>query len=322
MKPTILITGSTGFIFSNFIRKAIFDKIDYKLVSVDKITNKQLFGNVYFNKSHDFSFADINDSHVLDCIFDFHKPDYVIHAAAESSVDHSLHNPNEFIKTNVLGTQNVINSSIKYGVKKVLYMSTDEVYGQLQQNDQNTFKETDVIAPRNPYAASKACGELLFQSAQASFGLNNNIVRCCNNMGPRQTVDKLIPKTINSILNKKPIDIYGDGLFSREWIHTADTSSAILKVLEDGDENEVYNIGTGNEMSVLDIVGRICKIMNEGYDLINHIPCPRKTAHDIRYAVDSSKIRKLGWEPKVKFNDAIQQTVDWYINNKWFFNLR
>lgn len=313
----VLITGSGGFIFSNFIRKAIFEKQPYNFISVDKVTKSSVLNNIYQNKSHTFYIGDVADSHFMNVLFEYEKPDIVIHGAAESFVDDSLKDPNKFINSNVLGTQVIINSCVKWGVEKLIYISTDEVYGQLTNDKEIEWTEDSPLNPRNPYSASKAAGELLVKAAHASYGLNYNITRSSNNYGPRQTPDKLIPKIIKCILNGDKIPIYGQGLQLRDWTYVNDNCAAILTILNRGIINETYNISANQEFSNIEVVQKICNIMGKGYNLINFIEDPRK-GHDFRYAINCDKIKKLGWNPEFKFKDGLELCTSWYLNNQWF----
>lgn len=314
-KLKVLTTGSCGFIFSNFIRRAIYEKQPYTFSSIDKVSGNP--NTVYVNSNHSFHIADIRDAHVLDVIFKFEQPDIVIHGAAESFVDYSLTNPNDFVTSNILGTQNIINSCIKHNVKKLIYISTDEVYGQLTDESAPSWTEESSLDPRNPYSASKAAGELLVKAAHTSHGLIYNITRSSNNYGPRQTSEKLIPRVIKCILEGKKIPIYGKGLQIRDWTHVFDNCSALMHVLAKGDPNEIYNISANQEFTNIEVVQHICNAMGQGHDLIEFIPDPRGGAHDFRYSVDSSKIKQLGWKPTYKFKEGIVQAVEWYKNNQW-----
>lgn len=311
----VLLTGTGGFIFSNFIRKAIYEKAPYTFISIDKISGDA--NTLYSHKNHPFHIADIRDVHVIDKIFQFERPDIVIHGAAESSVDGSLKDPNAFITSNVLGTQNLINASLKHNVKRFIYISTDEVYGHLKESD-SSWTEESPINPRNPYSASKASGELLVKAAYESHGLTYNITRSSNNYGPRQTTDKLIPRVIKSIINKEPIPVYGAGAQIRDWMHVNDNCDGILSVLANGKPNETYNISANQELSNIEVVQKICNIMNEGHSLITNIKDPRGNGHDFRYSLDNSKIKTLGWDPSIKFKDGIYATIQWYKINNWF----
>lgn len=311
----VLLTGTCGFIFSNFVRRAIkYDKQPYEFVSIDKVAGDA--NTVYANKNHAFHIADLRDQHIIDKIFQFEQPDIVIHGAAESFVDYSLSDPNAFITSNVLGTQVVINACVKHHVEKMIYISTDEVYGQLISEDDVAWKEGAPLNPRNPYSASKACGELLVQAAHHSHGLIYNITRSSNNYGPRQTPEKLIPKAIKCIMEGKKIPIYGAGLQIRDWTHVFDNCAAIMTVLNNGKSNEIYNISANQEFPNIEVIQSICNAMGKGHDLISFIEDPRK-GHDFRYSVDSSKIRELGWKPEYKFREGIIETVEWYKLNQW-----
>lgn len=303
-------------IFSNFLRRAVFEKQPYQLISIDRVNYSN--NSMYWNKNHIFHIADIRDQHIVDTIFQFEKPDIVIHGAAESSVDHSLNDPNSFITSNVLGTQVIINACIKNNVKKLVMISSDEIYGQLTSESEKSWTEEAPLNPRNCYSASKACGELLVRAAHQSHGLVYNITRSSNNYGPRQMPDKLIPNVIKCILENKKIPVYGQGLQIRDWTHVNDNCSAIFNILSNGKDNEIYNISANQEFANIEVVNAICNAMGKGHNLIEFIKDPRGTAHDFRYSVDSSKIKKLGWAPSIKFKEGILSTVDWYQTNKYF----
>lgn len=315
-KQKVLVTGSGGFILSNFLRKAIFEKKPYEFVSIDKVTKSSVLNNIYSNKNHTFYIGDIADDHFINVIFEYEKPDIVLHGAAETFVDDSLRDPNKFIHSNVLGTQVLVNASIKWGVKNFIYTSTDEIYGQLSDEDAEAWKEDAAYNPRNPYSASKAAGEFVVKAASSSFGLNYSITRSCNNYGPRQTAEKFIPKIIKCILEDQKIPVYGQGLQMRDWLHVFDNCAAIMKVLESGNNGEVYNISSNQEFTNIEVVNEICNIMGKGHALIFYVK--DRPGHDFRYAVDSSKLRSLGWDPKFKFKAGLAQTVDWYLNNKFY----
>jgi dTDP-glucose 4,6-dehydratase len=264
---------------------------------------------MYWNKNHIFYVADIRDQHVMDTIFQIEKPDIVLHGAAETFVDYSLSDPNSFVTSNVLGTQIIVNSCVKYKVDKLIYVSTDEVYGQLTSESDSSWTEACSLNPRNPYAATKAAGELLVKAAHESFGLKYNITRSSNNYGPRQTTEKLIPKTIKCILQGKKIPVYGKGLQVRDWTHVYDNCSAIFNIINNGIDNETYNIAANQEFSNIEVIHKICKVIDKGYDLIEHIDDPRGNGHDFRYSVNPTKIK----------NEGIDQCVNWYLMNQWMF---
>jgi len=217
----------------------------------------------------------------------------------------------------VLGTQSIINNCLKHKVKKLVYISTDEVYGQLMANEAPWIEESP-LNPRNPYSASKAAGELMVKAAHTAHGLTYNITRSSNCYGPRQLPEKLLPKAIKSILEGSKIPIYGQGQQMRDWTHVSDNCSAIMTVLDKGVPNETYNISANQEFSNIETIHEVCNAMERGHDLIEFIPDPRGTGHDFRYALNTDKIRALGWKPSIKFRDGIQSTVDWYTSNQWF----
>jgi dTDP-glucose 4,6-dehydratase len=315
-KKKILCTGTGGFILSNFVRKAIYENKPYEFVSIDKITQSSVLNNIYANKNHTFHIGDVADEHFINVIFELEKPNIVIHAAAETHVDNSLKNPNNFIHSNVLGTQVMVNAAVKWGVEKFIYLSTDEVYGQLKDATEPVWTENSPINPRNPYSASKAAGELIVKAASSSYGLNYCITRSSNNFGQRQTPDKFIPKVIKCILENKKIPVYGQGAQIRDWLYVSDNCSAIMKIIESGENNAIYNISAQQEYSNIEVVNEITKIMNNGFNLIEFVD--ERLGHDFRYGMDASKIKKLGWEPKFKFKDGLTNGIQWYLNNKWF----
>jgi dTDP-glucose 4,6-dehydratase len=312
----VLITGTCGFIFSNFIRRVVkYDKQPYEFVSIDKVAGNA--NSVYANKNHAFHIADLRDQHIIDKIFQFEQPDIVIHGAAESFVDYSLSDPNSFVTSNVLGTQVVINACVKHKVERLIYISTDEVYGQLTSESDQAWTEEAPLDPRNPYSASKAAGELMVKAAHQSHGLIYNITRSSNNYGPRQTAEKLIPKAIKCIMHDQKIPVYGQGLQIRDWTHVYDNCDAIVTVLNNGKPNEIYNISANQEYPNVEVIQKICNAMGKGHELISFIEDPRK-GHDFRYSVDSSKIKELGWKPTYKFKEGIVETVEWYKLNQYF----
>jgi dTDP-glucose 4,6-dehydratase len=318
----VLVTGTCGFIFGNFIRKAIYDQNQkkpedrkYTFVSVDRVTANAI-NSMYWNKNHVFHPADIRDQHVMDVIFQFEKPDIVIHGAAETFVDTSLKDPNSFVTSNILGTQVIINACLKHKVERLIYISTDEVYGQLGSESDPAWTEEAVMAPRNPYSASKAAGELMVVAAHHTHGLIYNITRSSNCYGPRQLPEKLIPKAIKCVLDGQKIPIYGQGLRIRDWTYVADNCSGIMAVLEKGLPDEVYNISAHQEFTNIEVIQEICNAMEDGHKLISFVS--ERPGHDFRYAIDTAKIHALGWKPSYKFKDGIRDTVQWYKDNQWF----
>lgn len=318
-KKRLLITGNCGFIFGNFVRWLLNPRNpkseEYEVIGVDRVDGHP--NNLYLNKGHIFHPADIRDQQVMDRIFQYEQPDFVIHGAAQTYVDFSLTSPNDFITSNVLGTQVIINSCLKSKVKLV-FVSTDEVYGHFTSESDLPWKEDAPLNPRNPYSASKASGELLVRAAHQSHGLTFNITRSSNNYGLRQSTDKLIPKVIRCIVKEEKIPVYGQGLQIRDWLHVVDNCSAILSVLENGKPNETYNISSNQELSNIEMVQRICNIMGKGHALIEFVK--DRPGHDFRYAIDATKIKELGWKPQYKLRDGLEPIISWYATNNWWFN--
>lgn len=317
----ILVTGTLGFIGSNFIRKATYNKSPYTFISVDKAALPSSLNNIYINKCVSSHYlADITDEHIIDKIFEIEKPDFVINFAAETFVDYSLTDPNKFIKSNVLGTQVLVNASVKHKIEKFIQISTDECYGHLTSENDASWTEESVINPRNPYSASKASAELVVKAASESFGLKYNITRTSNNYGPRQGAEKLIPKIIKCIFTDQKIPIYGQGLQIRDWTHVFDNCSGIMTVLEKGKDNEIYNISANQEYTNIEVVHEICNILGKGHNLIEHIADPRGNGHDFRYSINCDKLKSLGWKPEIKFKSGgLEDCVQWFNNNKWWF---
>jgi dTDP-glucose 4,6-dehydratase len=305
----VLITGSGGFIFSNFIRKAIYENQPYKFISLDKVTKSTVLNNIYVNQDHPFYFGDISDAHFMNVLFEFERPSIVIHGAAETDVDKF------FTTSNVLGTQTLINCCLKWDVEKLIYISDDKVYGQLGKSE-NPWVEISPLDPRDTYAASKASGELLVKAAHHANNLNYNIVRLSNTFGPRQPTRNLIPKVIKHIVNNEKIPLFGDGLQTRDWSHVYDVCSAILTVLNIAPPNESYNISSGQECTNLELVQKICNAMNRGHDLISFVE-EKPPINNLRRSSNNTKIKELNWKPRFKFSDAILDAVGWFQRNNW-----
>lgn len=308
----VLITGSCGFIFSNFVRKIIYDKQPYSVVSIDRV-NSSNTNSMYWNKNHTFHVADVCDQHVIDTLFRFEQPDIVIHGAAETSTDKSLYDASSFVRNNVLGTQNIINACVASKVSRLIYISTDGVYGDLK-DPTGLWDEGSPTNPGNPSAATKLAGELLVKAAHSAHGLIYNIVRLSSSYGPYQSTEKLVPMAIKSALSEEKIPLYGQGDQIRSWTHVFDINQALLTVLNSGDPNEIYNVSSGQEVPNIVVAQKICSLLEKEYDALSFNP---KNGHDIRRAMDSTKLQKLGWKPSYKFKDGIADTVAWYMNNKW-----
>jgi len=316
MAKIFLITGGAGFIGSNFIRYFLNKYSEYKVINFDKLTyagNLRNLDGLSDNPNYVFVRGDIANSKDVQNVFEQFRPDYVINFAAESHVDRSILDPNSFIRTNVMGTQILLNLARQYETIKFLQVSTDEVYGSL--GAEGYFLENTPIQPNSPYSASKASADMLVRAAFQTHQLPVNITRCSNNYGPFQFPEKLIPLMIYNTLNDKELPVYGDGKNIRDWIHVDDHNRAIDKVLHHGEIGEVYNVGSDNEWSCIDLVKLVLKIMGHSEDLISFVK--DRPGHDKRYAIDSSKIQKqLSWKPEVKFSEGLERTIEWYITNK------
>ncbi len=312
----ILVTGGAGFIGSNFVRYMLNKYQDYKIVNLDLLTyagNIKSLDDIKDNPNYLFVKGDITDNKLVDQIILDNKIDVIINFAAESHVDRSITNPDIFVKTNVLGTQNLLEVAKKYKIEKFFQISTDEVYGSLGKT--GFFTEKTPLSPNSPYSASKASADLLVMAYHHTFGLNVNITRCSNNYGPYQFPEKLIPLFITNALDNKQVPLYGDGLNIRDWLFVEDHCSAIDTVLHKGKNGEIYNVGGNNEKTNKYITDTILKYLGKDSSLIKYVT--DRLGHDRRYAIDATKIKEeLGWEPKYKFEQAIEKTIEWYLNNK------
>ena len=327
-KKKILITGGAGFIGSHVIRKMVIKYPDYLIVNLDKLTYAGNLNNLNEIENHEnykFENIDINNVKAIDCVFKKYLFDSVIHLAAESHVDRSISNPDDFIITNVLGTLNLLNASKDtWGNSDnncFYHISTDEVYGSLGET--GFFTESTSYDPRSPYSASKASSDHLVRAYGHTYSLPVKISNCSNNYGSHQFPEKLIPLIINNILNKKPLPIYGKGENIRDWLWVEDHANAIDLVFHKGKTGETYNIGGHNEWTNIDLVYLLCDIMdrklsnNEGDSrkLITYVK--DRAGHDLRYAIDATKIEKeLGFKPSLNFQVGLEKTVDWYLDNK------
>ena len=308
----ILITGGCGFIGSNFIRYYLKRHDDVEIVNFDKLTyagKKKNLSDVEDDRRYSFVKGDVavmgQVKEVMEGI------DSVVHFAAESHVDRSIIDPGIFIQTNITGTYNLLECARENGVRKLIHISTDEVYGSL--GAEGSFTENSPLSPNSPYSASKASSDLLVRSYCNTFGLPAVICRCSNNYGPYQFTEKLIPLTITNAMNDKLLPVYGDGLQSRDWIYVEDQCRALDAVLMSGRNGEIYNIGGNCEWANIDVVKLILDILNKPHSLIEHVK--DRLGHDRRYALDSTKIKnELDWKPLVDFQDGIERTVAWYGN--------
>ncbi len=316
----ILVTGGAGFIGSNFIRYML-SKYDYKIVNFDLLTyagNIANLDDVKDNKNYTFIQGDICDAKLTDKIIS-EGIDVIINFAAESHVDRSITDPGIFVKTNVLGTQNLLEHAKKYKIK-MIQISTDEVYGSLGST--GYFTEKTPIDTSSPYSASKASADLLVLAYHRTFGLDVNITRCSNNYGPYQFPEKLIPLFITNAMENKQVPLYGDGLNVRDWLFVEDHCSAIDTVLHNAKPGTIYNIGGNNEKTNRYITDTVLKHLGKDENLIKYVK--DRLGHDRRYAIDATKIKtELGWQPKYVFEEAIVKTIQWYIDNKqWWRSLK
>ena len=318
----ILITGGAGFIGANFIFYQRKNHAEDELVCVDNLTyagNLSTLAPVINDPMFTFIRADIANRENIYKIFETQRPDIVVNFAAESHVDRSITDPSIFLRTNVMGTQVMLNACRKYGVQRYHQVSTDEVYGDLPLDRPDLFftEETPIHAS-SPYSASKASADLLVLAYHRTFDLPVTVSRCSNNYGPYQFPEKLIPLVIVNALNDKPLPVYGEGKNVRDWLYVEDHCDAIDRIIRRGRIGAVYNIGGHNEMRNIDIVRLICRKLGKSEELIVHV-ADRK-GHDMRYAINPSKIYgELGWLPATKFADGIDKTIAWYLNNrKWW----
>lgn len=333
---TLLVTGGAGFIGSNFIIYMLNKYRDYKVINLDKLTyagNLENLKSVENNTNYEFIQGDICDKVIVDSVFKKNEVDFVINFAAESHVDRSILDPEIFIKTNVLGTTNLLNIAKRYWEKgeefkkgkKFVQISTDEVYGSLGPT--GYFTESTPLDPHSPYSASKAAGDMVVKSYFDTYGMPVNITRCSNNYGPYQFPEKLIPLMINNALQKKHLPVYGDGMNIRDWLYVEDHCAAIDMVLHRGRSGEVYNIGGHNERPNIQIVKTIIKHLSTDVDnsitesLIKYVE--DRKGHDRRYGIDASKVKQeLGWYPKTSFEEGVQKTIKWYLENReWLKNV-
>ncbi|WP_141336620.1 dTDP-glucose 4,6-dehydratase [Paenibacillus sp. tmac-D7] len=312
----VLVTGGAGFIGSNFVMYMLEKYPEYHLYNLDALTyagNLENLAAVQNNPKYTFIKGDITDSSLIESIFEQQGIDVVVNFAAESHVDRSILDPQVFVKTNVLGTQVLLDAAKKHKVSKFVQVSTDEVYGSL--GEEGLFTEQTPLSPNSPYSASKAGGDLLVRAYHETFGMNVNITRCSNNYGPYQFPEKLIPLMIANALNDKQLPVYGDGLNIRDWLFVEDHCSAIDLVMHQGINGEVYNIGGNNERTNVQIVKTIMNQLGKPETLIQYVK--DRPGHDRRYGIDASKItRELGWEPKYNFDSGIKATIDWYLENR------
>ncbi len=313
----ILVTGGAGFIGSAFVRLLLArgcPRRGLSLIVVDKLTYagdlarlKEVKGQYKFYKD------DISDKKRVEAIFKRERPDIIVHFAAESHVDRSIQDSTAFIRTNVIGTQVLLDLSRKYKIGRFIHISTDEIYGDIEKGE---FTENSPLKPNSPYAASKAAADLLIKSYVRTYNFPAIIIRPCNNYGPWQYPEKLIPVVICKALNNNKVPVYAKGLNTREWLYVEDCAQGILIIMKKGRIGEIYNLGSGHEKKNIKVVEAILDILNKPQSLIKFVK--DRPGHDWRYALDSSKLRKLGCRPKTGFSSGLEATVAWNIaNRKW-----
>ncbi|VTQ07489.1 dTDP-glucose 4,6-dehydratase [Sphingobacterium daejeonense] len=329
MNKTILITGGAGFIGSHVVRHFVLKYPDYKIINLDALTyagNLENLVDIEGHLNYAFVKADIRDEGALEDVFTQFQPDSVIHLAAESHVDRSITDPMAFVNTNVIGTVNLLNTAKKlwnsdFGGKRFHHISTDEVFGAL--GDSGFFTEDTSYDPHSPYSASKAASDHFVRAYHDTYGLPVVITNCSNNYGPNHFPEKLIPLCILNIINNRPLPIYGDGKYTRDWLFVIDHARAIDTVFHQGKNGDSYNIGGFNEWKNIDLVKELCKQMDDklgrqagtSEKLIQFVM--DRPGHDLRYAIDATKIKnELGWEPSVTFEEGLSKTIDWFLQNQ------
>lgn len=316
---TIIVTGGAGFIGSNFIFYMLKQHPEDRIVCLDKLTyagNLSTLAPVMDNANFRFVKEDICDRAAVNRLFEEEHPDIVVNFAAESHVDRSIENPGVFLQTNILGTATLMDACRQYGISRFHQVSTDEVYGDLPLDRPDLFfTEETPIHTSSPYSSSKASADLLALAYHRTYGLPVTVSRCSNNYGPYQFPEKLIPLMIANALSDKALPVYGDGRNVRDWLYVEDHCKAIDLILRGGRVGEVYNIGGHNEKQNIEIVKLICHVLGKPESLIKHVT--DRKGHDMRYAIDPAKVHhELGWLPETKFEDGIQKTIQWYLDNR------
>jgi dTDP-glucose 4,6-dehydratase len=331
----ILITGGAGFIGSHVVRRFVTKYPNYQIFNLDALTyagNLENIADIEQLPNYTFVKGDIVDADFINNLFQQHQFDGVLHLAAESHVDRSITDPLAFVKTNVFGTMNLLNAAKtiwkdNYDGKRFYHISTDEVYGSL--GAEGLFTETTPYDPNSPYSASKASSDHFVRAYGETYGLPYVITNCSNNYGPNHFPEKLVPLFIHNIINNKPLPVYGDGKYTRDWLYVIDHAIAIDLVFHECKNHETYNIGGFNEWQNIDLVKLLCQQMDiklgrtlgESEKLITYVK--DRPGHDLRYAIDASKINKeLGWKPSVTFEQGLEKTIDWYLSNEdWLRNV-
>ena len=325
----ILITGGAGFIGSHVVRLFVNKYPNYQIVNLDALTyagNLENIKDVENHKNYTFVKGDITDESLMNSLFQKYRFDGVIHLAAESHVDRSIKDPFSFARTNIIGTMVLLNEfkelwKDNWKGKKFYHVSTDEVYGTLGET--GFFVESTSYSPNSPYSASKAASDHFVRAYGETYNMPYSISNCSNNYGPNHFPEKLIPLFINNIINKKPLPVYGDGNYTRDWLYVIDHARAIDIIFHKGNTMETYNVGGFNEWKNIDLIKLLCDLMDkklgrikgESRELITFVK--DRPGHDLRYAIDASKIKKeLGWKPSVTFEEGLAKTIDWYFDNQ------
>ncbi len=334
MNKTVVITGAAGFIGSHVLRLFVNNYPEYKIINLDVLTyagNLENLRDIESKPNYQFERIDITDEEAVLSLFRKEKPSGVIHLAAESHVDRSIEDPNAFIRTNVMGTANLLNACRdiwdSWEGKRFFHVSTDEVYGSLGET--GFFLEDTPYDPQSPYSASKAASDHLVRAYGNTYGMPFVLTNCSNNYGPNQFPEKLIPLFIHNIKNNKPLPVYGDGKYTRDWLYVVDHARAIDMVFHKGENGRTYNIGGFNEWQNIDLIKVLCAQMDEklgreegsSLELITYVK--DRPGHDKRYAIDANRIKsELGWEPSVTFEQGLSKTIDWYLSNEeWLDNV-
>jgi dTDP-glucose 4,6-dehydratase len=319
----IFVTGGAGFIGSAFIRLILEETNNVEIVNFDALTYAGNLDNLagLDDQRHKFVHGDIcNREAVLNALPD--GTDAIFNFAAESHVDRSIHSADEFLRTNILGTQVLLDAAREKNVRRFVQISTDEVMGTLPEDDNAFFTEESPIQPNSPYAASKASAELVVRAARETFGVDTVVTRCGNNYGPRHFPEKLIPLMISNAMRDEPLPVYGDGKNVRDWIYVEDHARAVWMVYEKGRSGEVYNVGARNERYNLEVVTSILDALNKPHSLIKYVT--DRLGHDRRYAIDPTKIEmEIGWKPQTTWEEGLQKTIQWYQDNQdWVKRIR
>ncbi|MFN4292642.1 MAG: dTDP-glucose 4,6-dehydratase [Thermoflexales bacterium] len=315
----VMITGGAGFIGSNYVRYALEAHPDWRILVLDKLTYAGNLDNLQdvaekFKGRYNFAQADIADRETVFDLIRQHRIDTIVNFAAESHVDRSILDPDAFIMTDVYGTYVLLEATREFGLERFHQVSTDEVYGDVPTG---YSKETDPLAPNSPYSASKASAELLIRSYRVTYNAPVTVTRGSNTFGPYQYPEKLLPLFITNAIDDLPLPLYGDGMQVRDWLHVMDHVTGIDIVLTRGEVGEAYNVGGENERHNIDVIRMMLRILGKPESLIKRVA--DRPGHDRRYALDTRKLRALGWAPRTDFEGALRETVDWYVNNAWWW---